>query len=121
MGNKIHKFNEHQSGDIRQLFIDLIGEDKINFIEKRNWVEYDRNYITKEIEINFFKTDGKGDDVIFFSVIYCFDDKKWVSVNGIDNPDIAFDRISERESTYEEMRDHVKVIEGNGFQLAKLP
>lgn len=99
--------------DVRQRFIDLLGEDKIKFIEKYNWVEFDRKpfdiYKTNEIEIQFFVTDNKGDDVIHFSICYNEYENKWVSENCIDDEEILFD-------TYEEMKNHVKTIE-----LAKLP
>jgi hypothetical protein len=122
----IQSFNEHQENlnisDVRQRFTDLLGEDKIKFIEKHNWVEFDRKpfniYETNEIEIQFFKTDNKGDDVIFFSICYNEDEEKWFSENCIDSPEILFD-------TYDEMKNHVKSIErdiiDNGFGLAKLP
>jgi len=108
--------------DVRQCFVDLLGEDKIKFIEKRNWVEFEKKpfsiYQTNEIEIIFLKTDNKGDDVIFFSICYNQDEKKWFSENCIDHPEIPFD-------TYEEMKKHVEDIEqkilNNNFQLAKLP
>jgi hypothetical protein len=119
-------FEEHSSelniSDVRQRFIDLLGEDKIKFIEKNNWVEFYRKpfniYETNEIEIQFFRTDNKGDDVIFFTICYNEDEEKWFSENCIDYPEILFD-------TYEEMKNHVKTIErdiiNNGFGLAKLP
>lgn len=108
--------------EARQQFINLLGEDKINFIEKKNWVEFDRKpfeyYKTNEIEISFIETDAAGDAVIFFSINYNEDKQKWSSENGIDYPYILFD-------TYEEMVSHVKIIErdiiNNGFRLAKLP
>ena len=122
----IQSFNEHQENlnisDVRQRFIDLLGEDKVKFIEKHNWIEFDRKpfeiYKTNEIEIQFLVTDNKGDDVIYFSVCYNEDENKWFSENCIDIPEILFD-------TYEEMKNHVKIIErdiiDNGFRLAKLP
>ena len=121
----IQTFEQHSSelniSDVRQRFIDLLGEDKVRFIEKNNRVEFDRKpfdiYETNEIEIQFFTTDNKGDDVIFFSICYNEDDEKWFSENCIDSPEILFD-------TYEEMKNHVKTIErniiNNGFGLAKL-
>ena len=46
----IQTFDQHTSelniSDVRQRFIDLLGEDKIKFIEKHNWVEFDRNTMT---------------------------------------------------------------------------
>jgi hypothetical protein len=115
------ELNESLS-DVRQLFIDLLGEDKIKFIEKNNWVNFDRKpfYIYKknEIEIHFLKTDNKGDNVIHFSICYNEDKNKWFSENCIDFPSILFD-------TYEEMKNHVKSIENdiinNGFTLVELP
>jgi hypothetical protein len=121
----IQTFEQHSSelniSDVRQRFIDLLGEDKVRFIEKNNRVEFYRKpfdiYETNEIEIQFFTTDNKGDDVIFFSICYNEDDEKWFSENCIDFPEILFD-------TYEEMKNHVKTIErdiiNNGFGLAKL-
>lgn len=107
--------------DVRQIFIDLIGEPAIKFIENKNWVIFYRKpfdiYKTNEIEIQFLKTDNKGDDVIFFSICYNEDNQKWFSENCIDEPEILFD-------TYDEMKNHVKTIErdiiDNGFGLAKL-
>lgn len=107
---------------VRQRFIDLLGEDKVKFIEKHNWIEFDRKpfkiYKTNEIEIQFFVRDNKGDDVIHFSICYNEDENKWFSENCIDSTEILFD-------TYEEMKNHVKIIErdiiNNGFRLAKLP
>jgi hypothetical protein len=122
----IRRFNESEENlnisDVRQRFIDLLGDDKIKFIEKNNWVDFDRKpfniYKTNEIEIQFFVTDNKGDDVIHFSICYNEDDNKWFSENCIDYPEILFD-------TYDEMKNHVKTIErdiiNNGFKLAKLP
>lgn len=122
MNKHIKSFNEHQEDNVRQSFIDLLGEDKIKSIEKENWVEFYRKpfkiYKTNEIEIQFFKTDNKGDDVIFFSICYNEDEKKWFSENCIDYPEVLFD-------TYDEMKNHVKTIEqdiiDNGFGLARLP
>jgi hypothetical protein len=96
--------------------------ESIQFIEKNNWVDFDRKpfdiYKTNEIEIQFFVTDNKGDDVIHFSICYNEDENKWFSENCIDYPEILFD-------TYDEMKNHVKTIErdiiNNGFKLAKLP
>jgi len=118
---------EHSSelniSDVRQRFIDLLDADKIKFIEKHNLVEFDRKpfdiYKTNEIEIQFLKTDNKGDNVIFFSICYNEDEEKWFSENCIDSPEwILFD-------TYEEMKNHVNTIErdiiNNGSRLAKIP
>lgn len=127
MIDKEQNLNEQQKPElgisgVRQRFIDLLGEDKVKFIEKHNWIEFDRKpfeiYKTNEIEIQFFVTDNKGDDVIHFSICYNEDENKWFSENCIDSPEILFD-------TYEEMKNHVKIIErdiiNNGFRLAKLP
>jgi hypothetical protein len=98
--------------DVRQRFIYLIGEDKIKFIEKNNLVKYD--IFQNKIEIQFFMTDSKGDNVIHFSIFYNEDNEKWFSENCIDYPEILFD-------TYDEMKNHVKDIESeivnNGFEL----
>lgn len=127
MTKKAENSNETQNpklgiSDVRQRFVDLLTDDKIKFIEKHNWVEFDRKpfdiYKTNEIEIQFFETDNKGDDVIHFSICYNEDENKWFSENCIDYPEILFD-------TYEEMKNHVMIIErdiiDNGFKLAKLP
>jgi hypothetical protein len=102
--------------DVRQRFIYLIGEDKIKFIEKNNLVKYD--IFQNKIEIQFFMTDSKGDNVIHFSIFYNEDNEKWFSENCIDYPEILFD-------TYDEMKNHVKDIESeivnNGFELPILP
>jgi hypothetical protein len=108
--------------DVRQRFIDLLGEDIIKFIEKNNWIDFYRKpfdiYKTNEIEIQFLETDNIGDDVIYFSICYNENENKWFSDNCIDYPEILFD-------TYEEMKNHVETIEpdiiNNGFRLAKLP
>ncbi len=114
------EFNEKlDNTDFRQQFINLIGEDKIKYIEKYNKVEYGSSPSEgNDIEINFFITDGKGDRVIHFTIAYNFKDKVIFSENCIDSPPIGY-------NTYEEMRDHVLEIEdniiNNGFELPELP
>jgi hypothetical protein len=108
--------------DAKSVFIDLLGVETIKLITKKNRVEFDRKpfeiYGTNEVEISFLKTDNKQDTVIFFSICYNEDDKKWFSENCIDSPCVEFD-------TYEEMVSHVTSIENkiinNGFDLAYLP
>jgi hypothetical protein len=74
-------YKSMENPEVREIFIDLIGEDNINYIEKSNWVKYERNpfeiYKRNEIEIIFLEQDNKKDTVIFFHFIYDEDLKKF--------------------------------------------
>jgi hypothetical protein len=106
----------------QELFEDLIGKDNVENIIRNNWVGFSRKpfdiYKVNEIEIEFYETDGKGDQVIHCTVCYNEDTEKWSSENCIDHPEIPYD-------TFQEMKAHLKDIEddiiNNGFRTINLP
>lgn len=106
----------------RNEFISLLGEDKIKYIEKNNWVTYETNYskfhYINNIIIQFLIKDSKDDTVIFFSIGFDKNKNLWFSSNCIDVKEISF-------KTYDEMKKHVHEIEddiiNNNFILANLP
>jgi hypothetical protein len=55
----IQTFEQHSSelniSDVRQRFIDLLGEDKVRFIEKNNRVEFIENHLIymKQMKLKF--------------------------------------------------------------------
>lgn len=92
--------------DVKQRFINLIGEDRIKFIEENNFILFYRKpikiYESNEIDINFLTIDGKGDTVTYLVISYNEDNYKWFSDNSIDEY-VMFD-------TYSELRIHLNNI-----------
>ena len=107
---------------VKKKFKELIGKDKVNYIIKNNWIGFRRpefcHQKEDEIKIIFLYKDGVGDDVIFCSIHYDLDTKKWHSGNCIDYPDKEFDSYDEMKNNLESLEDE---IAGNGFTLTDLP
>lgn len=109
--------------EIRQQFIDLIGKDKVKFLEREYRVDYSRKnktiYKRNEIEMGFLETDNKGDTVSFFHLYYNEDTQEFNCGNCIDN---SKTRV---HGTYEEVKEHNLEIRdrilNNNFQFVDLP
>jgi hypothetical protein len=106
----------------RNLWASLIGENRVKALEKEYWVDFDKKdkfiYKVNEIEIEFLEKDNKQDTVIFFTLVYNLDEKKFYCENCISDGDPGFD-------TYEGIREHnIKVqdrIIDNNFTWVDLP
>jgi hypothetical protein len=106
----------------KELFEELIGKDNVENIIKNNWVGFDRKpfniYRVNGIEINFYETDGKGDQVTHCTVCYNEDDKMWHSENCIDYPEVTYDSFQGMKKHLDEIEDD---IISNGFRTIRLP
>jgi len=114
------ELNALKDKEIRQQWIDLIGKDRVKFLENQYWVSYDKKtvsvYKTNEIEMEFLMKDRLQDTVIFFSLCYNFDAKKFTTEDCIEGAYC---------DTYEEAREHnlsaMDKIFNNNFQFVHLP
>lgn len=117
LGEDLRRVKEKE---IRQQWIQLIGLEKVRMLEKDYQIKYSQKtkavYKTNEIEVNFLETDNKQDTVIFFSLCYNFDDKKFITEDCIKGGYC---------DTYQQVKEHNlsekdKII-GNNFQFVYLP
>ena len=108
--------------EISDKFIELIGNNNINYIESNNWINYGIKsyeiYNVNVIEIEFLEKDNKHDTVIHHTISYDLDECTWTSENCIDYPYIS-------HTSFSDMREHITSIEdkiiGNGFKNIDLP
>lgn len=65
----------------KEEFISLLGKDRVEYLNDNNWIKFERRNFeicqVNEIVIKFLEKDGKGDNVIYFSISYNEDTKEW--------------------------------------------
>lgn len=97
----------------KQKFTELLGKDLLQKIEDKNWIQFRcsrfivENKLTNvdyQFEILFLEKDGVGDTVIYSSIIYNSNTRKWWSENVIDYPEIEY-------NSFKKMKQHLLDIE----------
>ena len=100
---------EIKDKQVKNEFIQLLGEATIDNLAEDNWIGFDvkREIINKKlvdtntIEINFFYKDGKGDKVIYSQICYNKDTSKWYCEN-FDEHELMFDSFEDLKNDLQE-------------------
>jgi hypothetical protein len=89
------------------VFRQKIGNEVVKYIEDSNRVSFERRYAAygeDQFEMEFIETDNKGDDVIFFHIIYDMPNDKW-SLGSSVSHDEEFDTYDELCQFYRTLED----------------
>jgi hypothetical protein len=101
--------------EVKSKFYELLGADTLNQLMEDNWVGFDVEQVivneelvyTNTLQMDFFLRDNKGDKVVFGTISYNQDTKKWFSEYYAHEDSLLYDSFADLKKYLEEIEDEI--------------